>query len=493
MNKLVGKTKIELFDGLTGKLNERIEEKNMVTNAVSKLINAAMPCYGYGIGGVNDLTVNNAVNNLFGGLLLFDSAITENANNIYPPAGVNLTGCAVRGNTTAYQALPQLGVYVTAESTSSDHARSWVYEFGTTQGNGDIACVCLTHLNGGWAGCGVANPIAMSYNKKINLSYILSHSKLGKNDDYQRYYGYYNIGECADVCIDFDNKEKYMVVISATGVRVIKHKIYPENISVFRNVFEYQPYTEVDNISGTYTGAQFYLSYNSDEKKLYFFTVNNTQGSVTNSVSIPIYCYDMTLGTVSSVGTWSSTVRNNRVIDIRNFVVNNGKLYFTAADLLCAYSFSTGNTTQLTIPSGVSASGTTNPRTAYVLNGLVYFTEKMKVSTSSVDLIVDTSDDSVRVSPNALRYTARSELPDSNRYGNLVPPYDNSQVMFGCGIRNNYDSSGSYGVNIMGNRSLVNTFGVTNYLATINNLSSVVTKTSSKSMKVTYALEEVEE
>lgn len=494
--KLLGRTKIELFDDLTGKLKERVEEKNMVTNAVNKLFNAALSS-GYAIGacGVNNPYRNDVIDTLFGGIVLFDNTITENANNLYAPSGVNTKACGATDNLTLYTDIPELGVYVPAESTSSAHARSWVYEFGTTQGNGTHACVCLTHKNAGWGGYGL-NSKGKNFDgrsKVLYLSNIVSHSTLGMKNRQSRPANYGIVGsEYADICIDFDNKEKYMFCVYANRVHVIKHKIYPVNMSVFRPLNEYQSYTTVAEVNATFTGSYFWSCYNTDEKKVYFFTNNSNSTAISNSISVTVYSIDITTGTLATVGTWSSTT--NKYIYIQDFMVNNGKLYFMCEDgTVYVYNFSAGTTTALTIPTGLVKGN--NEMDAYILNGLIYIAKGWGADsvTRYRDVIIDTSDDSTRCSINAFTYNFVYASGQTNVSGRIIPPYDKSQIMFGTEMKNNYFIG--YGSDISGDNSVtrVNTFAVTNYLATINNLSSPVTKTASQSMKVTYSLEEVEE
>lgn len=148
---LKGKMKIELTDVHIGE-TETVLEQNMVTNALanifkpmgldkspSKMLNGMNPYY----------------QTVLGGLLLFDAEIEENANNLYPPSGVNLIGCAsygVQNNTTG----TLRGGFNQTESelNMTDRYMKYVYDFTTSQANGTISCVCLTHKNGGYTSYG---------------------------------------------------------------------------------------------------------------------------------------------------------------------------------------------------------------------------------------------------------------------------------------------------------------------------------------------------
>ena len=114
----------------------------MVTNALTntlkpmgldkspaKLINGMNPYY----------------QSVLGGLLLFDSEIEENVNNLYPPSGVNLIGCAaygVQNNTTG----TLRGGFNQTESelNMTDRYMKYVYDFTTSGKRHDFLCMSYT-------------------------------------------------------------------------------------------------------------------------------------------------------------------------------------------------------------------------------------------------------------------------------------------------------------------------------------------------------------
>lgn len=148
---LKGLMKIEMTDVHTGE-TETVLEQNMVTNALTNIFKPM----GLDKSPSKLLTgMNPYYQNVLGGLLLFDSEIEENVNNLYPPSGVNLIGCAaygVQNNTTG----TLRGGFNQTESelNMTDRYMKYVYDFTTSQANGTIACVCLTHKNGGYTSYG---------------------------------------------------------------------------------------------------------------------------------------------------------------------------------------------------------------------------------------------------------------------------------------------------------------------------------------------------
>lgn len=144
-----GYTKIELKDPYTGH-KQTFESENMMTKGVEEFYS--------NLGLLNTLPSDflgnkNVVTTLLGGVMLFDDEIPENANNTSLPTA-NMTANMAYGltNNTNPQ---ELGSYSSTESGwQQDGSFVQVYDFTTTQGNGDIASACLTSQRMGGIGAG---------------------------------------------------------------------------------------------------------------------------------------------------------------------------------------------------------------------------------------------------------------------------------------------------------------------------------------------------
>lgn len=153
-----GHTSIELTDVNTGE-KQKFEDDNMVTNAINLF---------YKAGGMtnpsafNDLLKTNAVENLLGGILCLDDTITESANIVHVPTGVNMiangsVGILNSGNP------PELGSYNESESGwQQDGSYKLVFDYTTSQGNGVIKSVCMTSKYEGLKGIGNASNTSRS-------------------------------------------------------------------------------------------------------------------------------------------------------------------------------------------------------------------------------------------------------------------------------------------------------------------------------------------
>ena len=165
-----GKTTFELTDVNTGEV-EVIKDSNMITNGLQEFLRT----YGYfGCDILNTDTMrNNSLwVNLLGGLFLFDSRLEENVENTFMPAGVKMIGNGSKDLSNSGK-VTELGSYNATESgLQSDGSIKLVYDFSTAQANGTIACACLTSKIGGYMGMG--NNSRAYANENYNLSEFLS-------------------------------------------------------------------------------------------------------------------------------------------------------------------------------------------------------------------------------------------------------------------------------------------------------------------------------
>lgn len=156
---LHGHTKIELTNIDTGE-TRIIEENNIVTNALQDILKplaCGIPYTALGNNVTDDVTgfkgESRSVCLLTGGLLLFSSALEENVDNFMPPEDSEVVGI---GTTIAYSGSSTMaGSYNFNESGAVENGYKHIWDFDTSHGNGQIACVCLTTRDGGYAGVGV--------------------------------------------------------------------------------------------------------------------------------------------------------------------------------------------------------------------------------------------------------------------------------------------------------------------------------------------------
>ena len=152
MKRYTGNLVLELEDVNTGVV-ETISETNMVTNAVNDILGVNPMGVMYKAGGQYDdsLTWNDELlpicPNMIGGILLFPSSITEQADNLYLPS-TNLP-VAYASNDVNATANTKRGSMNLTESMKLSNGFKFVWEFTPSQGNGTIAAVGLTSKHGG--------------------------------------------------------------------------------------------------------------------------------------------------------------------------------------------------------------------------------------------------------------------------------------------------------------------------------------------------------
>ena len=143
-----GYTKIELKNVYTGE-KQVYEDENMMTNAIEKY---------FSNGGLVNILPNsefigtNMYESLLGGIALFDSELEEDPDILYPYGAImTANGCL---NVTNSGNPLEMGTYNPLKSGWIDGKWVQTYDWNQDHGNGNIACACLTSYLGGFYGFG---------------------------------------------------------------------------------------------------------------------------------------------------------------------------------------------------------------------------------------------------------------------------------------------------------------------------------------------------
>lgn len=159
-----GITKIELFDEKGNKTNEVVSE-NLVTLAAERILNPYLSILRGGTDGGSNVSLRDWYKNLsplaktlYGGLLLFSTDVEQDENHVLPtPTEVeSLVGYAGQG--VAELNNPYRGTYNSSESGPTDNGYKHVWDFTAEQAIGTIKTVCLTTMWGGEQGWKAQNP-----------------------------------------------------------------------------------------------------------------------------------------------------------------------------------------------------------------------------------------------------------------------------------------------------------------------------------------------
>lgn len=132
---LKGKAKLILEDARDGS-RKVVESENMITNAVASILASNWNARA-------EFSQLLPLRKLYAGVLMFENAITENANNYAYPAQTSNPLTAHAGTEPNTTASTKRGSPVSAEWDIQDTSISMSWLWDTSQGNGPISSVCL--------------------------------------------------------------------------------------------------------------------------------------------------------------------------------------------------------------------------------------------------------------------------------------------------------------------------------------------------------------
>lgn len=473
---LHGHTILELTDVRTGR-TRRVEKDNLVTDAVGKVFNTLPTLLNFSQIHYMNGSWDDLLTPLFGGLLLYDTALGSDAGRLFAPAAAGVTGSGCYGlqNTGSN---PCRGSWNTAESELdfSGGTAKFVYDFTTSQGNGTIASVCLTSLRGGY------------------------------------------FGETAEACT-----AQADVAYETLGAPWGLGCLYPY-LTVHRAVAEYGMPLEVDLDNDILLTAR--LTVGAAQKTLTLYKLEaglrrlrllqNTGASRTAKV-IGSETYDLSAVVQNAASGWESCCRLSYDPEARRLYLvctAGGAVAANAQVKLWQLDPATGETGAVTVTNttGGALEGTVSSapyNRGPLLNGMVYGGRLYLCQDGGGALYafpLDDPTDVVEIERNGLEMTYVQDAYAGRLYG--------------------YDASNGYVLNTAANRLLrcegrgytgysayemgfvplypqsplvLRTTGAKNYcfpvvrhnyLATINDLAAPVVKTASQTMKVTYILTE---
>ena len=471
-----GKTTFELTDVNTGEV-EVIEDSNMITNALQEFLTT----YGYfgcDILYTDDIRNNSLWINLLSGLFLFDTALDEDVNNTFMPAGVKMIGNGSKDVSNS-GTVTELGSYNTVESgTQSDGSIKLVYDFNTAQANGTIACACLTSKIGGYIGMG--NDRNSYYNESYYLSKFLSSDNYicqsnipgaGNDTSHILYPVYnenaiyftnpYNIKYSSSQASQHWSTTKKIQILKVragfTGVSIKDRKyldkvIETYNVDIPQDILDYM---------GTSTN---YITISRDsERNVYVIFYKTSSDYISNGN----FCWIMKIDKDMNATSYKFTNNVGKALrlgtDYSKYITFDGDYLwiYSNSSPYYLYGIKYTDSTQI-IETGVNKNNIYN----------LYTVEKNLIG------IYD-------VYSNSGYYYAPTVYDVVNRTHRRV----NGAIFHDCVLAPFPDKKGVYlYIDQNFNPCRLKVMKDPRYLATINNLSEPVVKTSSKTMKVTYTL-----
>ena len=450
---LKGHLQIELRNEKTGKV-ERHEQDNMVTSAVAKVLglencqNALAAATGSRNCYCDLLPVGEKA---LGGILLFDGVLEENADNIHFPMNVHLTGNAGRKQDSSGS---RVGSLNELESGKTDTGYVNVWDFTTSQANGTIASLALTHGDGGYA--------PMLYTNRGYTSYA-------------------NSAGAAPVAYD---AQKGVLYLYSSG-KIYSQKMYTDiirasspKLSELTEVFDFnfpKPGYSSWQIADGYDGYLYAIYFNASSTPatipVQIRKVKISDFSFQEEQKLEVAIEDISARSTGSRYAWSSVFNGY-------CTVCKGYLYIVSYDYKKIYEINLSNVVDkkefvfedcmvegicpkyngglaaIFKHQGMSSSG---KKVDYYRTGLVYQDGEYR-------------EDEFSTTSTNCKYNAYYAGVEGD---NLFVARGHNTINY------SYDTSDTYFTY------------ATNYLGTICNLSSPVTKTPEQTMKITYTLTDV--
>lgn len=548
---LKGKTTIELTDVNTGK-KETYEDHNMVTQAINEII-LKRKRYLYPNDGGNGHTSNTQSNfysmfplykNFFGGMMLFQNTIDE--SRMFLSGDDVVIGSATYGN--AYSGLdPQVGSYNKTESeinTTEKYAK-FVYDFATNQGNGTISSVCLANYHyvyhclygKDYSGDRIANS-ALEYLLFSQNGYrsIVGGENSGVIYSPQsclfptmRQTGTYEAATGYETPVVYDEEKGHLITVQFTSaggvptynspVDAIKLNVYDlglnkctlfggflgddyksiEPILIYEKSFTI-PTMGNYSVYNTQTNYSQFAHYDSDGCVYVLGDSKNTSAEYWNANDVfTMFKFDLNVESYENITMETIEITNKSGLQLnvcttwrsqlsgkRNIIIKDGYLYIKAEE-----NDSTNPKKLVKIKITDSTDVTVIEMNKNFNNNSWY--ENVIYSCGDMIYWGNPSNDNggsdyavkvVNTKTNEVKYTCvKYGLSDS--YSKPCVPIKGNSVYRLMGATDNDSSHHRY--------FYTRWYGVfasrNDYLATINNLDTPVTKTSDKTMKITYVLQ----
>lgn len=443
--KIKGHTRIELTKVATGE-KRIIEHDNIFqSNVIARQLRA--------LGAANSNPFSNDTwralplyRTLCGGIFLFRDQIDTTGGDVeYMPAG-NLM-VANGAFATENNGTPQeLGSFNSIESSFSGNSAVFVYDWGTSQGNGTISCVCLTSETGGYIGYG--NDSGAAATGRV-LTAIQNTSALTNAQWFFNGYKYKFSG--------FDpTTNKVKITKGIDGVT---------KTSLFLNIDA----TEKEyTITGSpwYYGASGYMYFAKQvsETKVVLLPSTGKIRSIANGATVYLMIYDCASDTISlqpinntsgeSVELLTSGNTSTGSVNVLG-IDENGNIYFSPQYQKQGFIFAADGSFVARMPGEGKNSGVGSK----IAPGLI-----LRIDRDSLLRMYDTS--------------TGTERPTNGGMASNYNTFDSYQQIDALGmIMQDYDAAPRLFKNPL-------------YLATINNLDNAVTKDSTQTMKVIYTLTE---
>lgn len=518
--KLKGKTTIELTDVNTGEIKV-VEDTNFMTNAFHDLCQPILRNHDTYHAMYSFYSENIDLNEMMGGILLFDTELGDNPDNYIPPVTANMVG---HGSELVYSGTDlSMGSFnVNLSDTVSPNTRKYVWDFNAEQGNGTIGSVCLTTKWGGTIGHGSTTPCESELsNERIFGNFLRSTIDcqydtgrpyftplyLSFKDDYVLYMqADTNIssGKFKFAKVPIWSKKEDIFVKNVTVPGVYNMNRILNNIG--QGITEFETTTlDLTSVLGTsgylgsaQDGKYLYIARNTSSRDSYNWAPN-TKITITkvNLEDLTFDSFEITNTTGDNLHIFEKSPSNSffggynfAICNDYMFVVAKGTEYGSISAPMYAINLSDNTVVhKLATESGseIEFTGVSDTRSSdpffMTINNKVIVSPTGEIYSRSVDYTpvkcVSTNDFVIKTLNTPHWGMSANNTSTASSDNGRIFPTDNPLYIghFKTGGISNETSSGVFSI-----------IFVPNVLMTINNLDTPVTKTSSQTMRITYTI-----
>lgn len=481
---LKGQSKIELFNARTGEKQAEYKNHNLITNAVSKILNMNddLGLFNKQQYSSSAICAPNIINmamplceRAFAGVYLFNEAITESVNTVMPPDGTKCVGYAgsqYSGSDTfrGSRNMNESGYILDKNSNPIGYRHVW--DFGTDKGNGTINCLGLTSQYGGDFGL-KANLSGNTY-FPFNSGHF-SDANTYNALTYSSYYAQISTTHSLTAIYAAMESDGSILMLARSNASAKVYKIILEptkSLSILKDSLKVRSETElISDLSG----------YQMNSVYVYNNLIHEVYRSASKTLTHKTYSLTGVLQNTVTVTTPSDCYDNAYTVP---FYFNNHYYYQTATD---AYN---KQITKCNAAGELVSTIKVNVNYSYSYTGIlsVFINEPL----NQVEMFYGTNSASSNKQPHLVLLGADDTCNGVNTFtdNTSYQAFQYKSAIFGSGI----DCFKYMSVNVSGSTQIrVLPLIDMRYLASINNLATPVVKTSAQVMKITYEITQQED
>lgn len=485
-----GKTTIILTNVETGE-QEVHENENLITNALDKII---------GINVAMNFALNSYIlpiaSKALGGIMLFDNTLTEDVDNIHFPVEAHLVGYAGQDVNSADT---HRGSFNALESGLIENGFVSVWDFGTSQANGTIKSVARTSYHSGI--CPVFNFNAPDYGNTNNGA-LISDASGWYPIRYDGEYVYLMKANTSTHTMrlartrvpmirmgagDYSNVARQYEIVASWDTFLTDYTYYSNQADKDASRNPKTATVYADDVWLYEDGRDGYIyclgysatnSYNTYQYDITYFTIKYGDESYEKSDTIRL---------TSGIGKYMYSY--NSFYWARKWYghVYDGILYILSGDRKIIYKVplnSVGAYNAVRIIESDNPDYITRLEKVMSRNGATYFEVYHYTATGFNRLNgVLYPDRTFLLVEYSYQGSSQQSHNNDYKYDQYFYTCDDDLTVFGYGVASGQDPSSN----------ALSRMWVSNYLGTINNLGTTITKTVAQTMKIIYTLTDIDE